>query len=176
MSLADLGSYLNDDALTTPALISKKYPEGKVYRIPSPDALTGLWLESLADIGVKAASGVALTEADASSVELDDDDERSVYQRVLGEAYDEMLDDGISYVALGKIGQYAFIFFTVGKEAADASIAMATLPNRKARRAAAKPRKGSPRASSAVARKTRSQGFTDGTTHLKAAPDQEQVG
>lgn len=116
--MSDVFDFLDDDTLRVP-LKSTKHPQGKEYAIPSPDAATGLWLQGLADISVKRHKGLTLTEKDAARLIIADGDEREFFERVLGTAYQEMLDDGVAYVRLQKVTQYAFVAFTAGKQAAD---------------------------------------------------------
>lgn len=161
MALVDLSAYLADGALDIPSIPSKRYPEGKQYRIPSPDAKTGLWLEAIAGIGTKTAVGAEVTEEDAAGLKLDDDEEKAFYERVLGPVYGELIDDEADWTVITRLGQYAFMYFTVGKDAADAmaSEALAGPGNRAARRAAA-----SRRGSQAAVSKIPSQASTAGTT------------
>lgn len=121
-STHDLLSFLNDDALVLPAIKSKKHPEGKVYLIPSPDAETGLRLAGLANVAARVAGGGEADEEEVESLILSDTEERTFIQQVLGDAYQTMMDDGVSWVAIQRISQYAFAYFAVSPSAANRGV------------------------------------------------------
>ena len=128
MALRDLAAYLEDDGLEYPLPASsfeepEKFPEGKTYRVPSPSAKVGLWLTGLNDIAVRAAAGVELDDTDLAKLRLDDDEEKTLYQRVLGPVYDEMIADGVIYTALQKVGRDAYLCFAFSQDSADAALA-----------------------------------------------------
>jgi hypothetical protein len=170
---ADLGAYLDDDAIDTPPIPSRAHPEGKPYRIESPDAATGIRLTALVSLGVDLAVGAQLSQKDAERLRMDDDQERDFLRDVLGATYDQMLEDGVSWVRIQRLGRYALLYFTLGPEAAAEETRRATsageaqAPNRQARRAAAK---ASSRASSATATSSKARGSTAGTTSRRARP------
>lgn len=114
----DLVSFLDDDAITTPPIKSRKYPEGKVYRIPSPDAETGIRLNGLATIAAGAAGGQVVDAQRVQELVMSDAEERDFMEQVLGTAYHEMLEDGVSWVILQRMNQYAFAYFAVSPQAA----------------------------------------------------------
>lgn len=117
--LSALFSFLDDDGITLPPVKSAKYPAGKVYVIPSPDADTGIRLNALGEIMAKQLKGIKISEADAARLNLNDEDERVFLQQVLGPTYDEMREDGVSWVRIKRLGTYAFTYFAVSPEAAD---------------------------------------------------------
>lgn len=123
MADRDLSAFF-DEGLTYTAVPSKAFPapEGKAYRVSSPDAKTGLWLNATAQFGQMAATGAKLTESALARLRLDDDEERDFYQRVLGAAFDEMIDDGVDWMLLQKIGQDAYLNFAMSEQAADAAL------------------------------------------------------
>ena len=98
---------------------SERHPEGRTYRVPPPNAQTGLWLSTLAELGTVAASGGNLSAQDVADLTFDDDEEKPFYRRVLGSAYDEMVADKVSWPALQAIGKHAFLTFTMSQEMAD---------------------------------------------------------
>lgn len=167
MSYVDIGGYLDDDAIDTPPIRSREYPDGRSYRIESPDAETGVRLTAMVSLGVDLAVGSKVSERDAEKLKLDDDQEREFLREVLGDTYDEMLADGVSWVRIQRLGRFALLYFTLGPEAAGeearrgAALGEAWAPNRQTRRAAAK---GSSRASSATANVSTGRGSTAGTT------------
>jgi hypothetical protein len=119
--LTELLAFL-DEGHEYPGVKSKRHPDGKTYRVPPPDAKTGLWLTSLAELGAASVAGGKLSAEDLASLSIDDDDEPQFYARVLGGAYAEMMDDGVSFVALQAIGQHAFLTFTMSQDVADAQM------------------------------------------------------
>jgi len=122
----DLFSFLDDDALTIPHPIkSTKHPEGKVYSIPYPDAETGLRLTALAEIGRKVEQrrrgdrNVKISAAEAGRLVMDDKDEREFAMQVLGETYQELIDDGVRWPIIQRLVQYAYVYFAMGANAAE---------------------------------------------------------
>lgn len=149
MALRDLQSFLEDDGLEYPLPASSfgdpaRYSQGKTYKVPSPDAKTGLWLTATVDLiarVVQGADGDAEPSAEeVASLKLDDNEEASLYKRVLGPVYDEMIADGVKWTVLQKVGQDAYLCFAISSEQAD--VALQSLgkaqPNRQQRRAAAR--------------------------------------
>jgi len=120
-NLAEVQDFLEDDGgFTTPPMPSTKHPEGHTYRVPSPDAITGLRLTALADLSMKYKNKQGVTEADVASLRLSDDDERDFIQQVLSlEVVGEMKDDGCRWEHMRRIGMYAYLFFTAGEKAAE---------------------------------------------------------
>ncbi len=119
MAVRDLHDYFDDGALDYPGVPSRAFPEGKSYRVPGPEAKTGLWLTAIADLGVKKASGKELSEADTASLTLDDSEEITWYRRILGPAYDEMIADGVKMSVLKRIGDDAYLCFSLSVDVAD---------------------------------------------------------
>lgn len=172
MALRDLAAFLEDDGLDYPLPASAfgdptRFPDGKTYKVPSPDARTGLWLSGLFDIGAKAAAGTKVSADDLSAVRLDDNEERSLYRRVLGSAYDEMLVDGVKWTTLQRIGQDAYLCFAASTDLADAALtSLGKAPVNRTQRRGAKKAAGSRsrRASTATATPTRRRGSTGSST------------
>jgi hypothetical protein len=167
----DLSAFLDDDGLEVPV-------DGKVYRIPSPDAETGLYLTGLANLGEKVATGggggpapppppphtAGGGPADLARLQLSDEDEPDFIRLVLGTALDELLADNVAWVKIQRLSRYAFFHFAIGPEAAERMLESGMLtgeapaPSRAARRAAA---------SRAGATSTNPPGSTAGTTSLR---------
>jgi hypothetical protein len=124
MARRDLSAFF-DDGLDYTGIPSRAHPDGKTYRVPCVDAKTGLWLTALTDIGVKAVVGGEITDEDAASLKLDDDQEKRLYERVLGPVWHELLDDGVSYDLVQRIARDAYLTFALGQEAADEALATA---------------------------------------------------
>jgi len=166
MARLDLAGYLEDDSVEVPGILSVAHPEGRTYIFDSPDAKTGLFLASLANLAVKARLGGDIGEQ-AAALELDDDQERDLMRDVMGATLDELTADGVSWVRIQKLNRYLFIHFAMGEAAAEGLRVSGEAPapaNRAARRAATKKRATlvksvTPRASRAGS-----------TTRKKAAP------
>lgn len=117
----ELFSFLEDDGLTIPGVISREHPEGRDYVIPSPDGETGARLTALGELGIKVNKGVEVKERDVRRLQMDDAEEREFMEQVLGSAFKEMMDDGVSWVRMQRINQYAFTHFAISDEAARAA-------------------------------------------------------
>jgi hypothetical protein len=167
MAAVDLGNYLDDDALDVTV-------DGHVYRIPSPDAATGIRLTAMVNLGIAYAAGQDVGEKQAAGLKLDDEDERDFLLQVLGSAYAELQANGVSWVRIQRLGRYALLYFTLGPEAADeaarASSGEAAAPNRATRRATSSP------GSSATATSSPSRGSTASTTSRKPSRSRVSAG
>ena len=103
MTFKDLDDFL-DSSLKLPY-------KGKVYEIPSPDADTGLWCQNLFSVFTTAASGGQVSDKFADRLKLDDDEELTLYQRVLSPAvYAEMIADKVPWDVLRHMAQTALIW------------------------------------------------------------------
>lgn len=147
----DLFNFLDEDGIVIPNIKSTKYPKGKTYTIPSPDVDTGIRLTGLAEIANKLNRKVEVSPRDVARLKLSDEEEREFSQQVLGSAYEELLADGVSWVRVQRLTQYAFTYFAFSPEAAEKAAREGTFSgkaparNRATRRAAAKPRTGAAR-------------------------------
>lgn len=139
MPLVDLEGFLSDDSIKV-EVKTKNFPDGKTYTIPSPDAKTGLWLSGMAQLGVKASQEPdSVTEEEVRQLQLEGPEEESFIKLVLGTAYDELFEDGASWVQIQRLGQYAFAYFAVSPDAANKGAegifqGKAETPNRATRR------------------------------------------
>jgi hypothetical protein len=141
--------------------------KGKEYRIASVDAETGLRLQKLIAVGVKAYTDKDLTEKDLELVS--DDEEESFFKSVLGDTYDELLADKIPYTGLKQIASLAMIWTTQGFDAAQQYFlagGKAPEPNREARRTATRTRT----AAASTTRKPASVNGTSTRAKAKATP------
>jgi len=161
MPRLDLADFLDDDALEI-ELASAKHPGGKVYTIPSPDATTGIFLTAMANLGIRAAKGDKdLTEADVKSLKLNDAEEKDLVEVVLGTAYQELIDDGISWEKIRRLSQYAFAYYAMGPQAAvkgvesGAFTGKAPEKNRAARRSSTRATSGRPASAASKSRTTK---------------------
>jgi hypothetical protein len=149
---------------------------GVTYRINGVDAQTGLLIQRLMDAGVQAAQAGGAFDLDDEL--LDDAQELNSYEAILGDAYQQMLDDGVDWEELKRAAVTTMVWIYADEEAAEKfwesgavgeALAPATgQPPAGANRAAR-------RASSAAARKTPSRASTNGTrasrsTTRKKAP------
>lgn len=111
MSFKELSDFL-DEALRLPI-------RGKTYVIEPCDAETGLMCQRLLGLAAKAVGGTEVTDEDAKKVQLDDDDERDLYQRLLGNVWDEMFSDGLPWRVIQKAGTTALLWTVYGDEQAE---------------------------------------------------------
>lgn len=128
-----LTEFLEDDGLTIPGVKSTAYPNGQTYVIPSPDIDTGLRLQAFAEFSGKIAMAErrkAETGEDASPGITGDEverlmtaDDRDFQSLVLGTAYEQMRDDGVSWRIIQRLTEYAFATFTMGEDRADKMVA-----------------------------------------------------
>ncbi|MFE5777078.1 hypothetical protein [Brachybacterium sp. NPDC056505] len=131
----DLDQFL-DDALVLPI-------NGKDYRIPAVSAQLGLKLQRILEVTEDAQNNRASDE-DVQEL-ISDAEEMELYPDVLGDAYDEMLADGISYPRLRLAAITAILWNVHGEDmAADywAAGGKAPEPNRAQRRAPKTPTGG----------------------------------
>lgn len=160
--------FLDDDALTIPGIKSRAHPDGKDYRIESPDVDTGLFLTRMQTAAIAEQRGEDVDESDKRrmqrfldalssdpNAEPDDEDGVDTAQQsarlILGGTFDELRADGVSWQRVRAITRYAYIAFVNGVEAAnEAAIsgalsgkAQAVPQNRATRRAAPSARRAS---------------------------------
>jgi hypothetical protein len=157
---------------------SEKYPEGREYVFKSPPGREGLFLVNLIQLGQKAALGDAPSAQELEKLLVDDDDERDMYHRVMGDTLEVMLDDGVNWEdvqniytsLLRKWGQFQPIRSTL--EELDAGEAEGPAANRAEKRAAAKksPAKKAPARSSSRKGGSRSSRTSGATKALTADP------
>lgn len=157
MARLDLDGYLDDDAVQVPVKTGK-FPDGKMYTIPSPNFKDGLLLSAMANLATRAHLGGDISEADLAALDVSDDqaEELDLYKKVLGTAYDELVADEVSWVRLERLGRYMFVYFAMSEEAAEAMASgnPAAL-NREQRRATKKSAKKSTRQGSRGSSKAR---------------------
>ena len=157
--LKELDDFLSP-TLLVPAL-------GKEYRINAVDAETGLRLQKLIAVGVKAYTDKEFTDKDLELV--GDDEETDFFKSVLGPTYDELIADKIPYTGLKAIASLVMIWTTQGFDAAQQYFlagGKAPVPNREARRTATRTRT----AAATTTRKPASQSGTSTRSKAKAAP------
>jgi hypothetical protein len=104
----DLAEFL-DDSFTLPY-------RGKSYRVPPPDATTGIYLQSIMDAGESLLIVQSIKKADQQI--LSDDQERTAFQMALGSVYDEMIADKVPWPVLKVAGMTAMLYWTRGSDLA----------------------------------------------------------
>lgn len=178
MPSLDLSTYLADDALTLPGVVSEKHPRGKSYTIASPSAKTALRLQRVMQLRQASGPDAAPPAAEqiAELAELLTDDEGApvdFHVKLMGATYQQMLDDGVSAENLGRITTLVVTYYGVGSAVAEALVKAADdamsqgkpqAPNRAARRSGAKAGRKSAQASTATATPTRRRGSTGSST------------
>ena len=91
---------------------------GKTYTIPAPSAQDGLWLQAILD----GAESFVLTRAVGAAnrkVIVGDEEERTAYQLAMGPAYQQMVDDGVTWPVLKHAGMTAWIYWCRSSSAAE---------------------------------------------------------
>jgi hypothetical protein len=91
--------------------------DGVTYRINDVDAETGLLVQRLMDAGIQA--GQAGQPIDLDEDLLDDAQELSTYESVLGDAYQQMLDDGVRWGDIKRAAMTAMIWIYFDEETAE---------------------------------------------------------
>ncbi|MEU9839744.1 hypothetical protein AB0C69_11040 [Actinomadura sp. NPDC048032] len=149
---------------------------GITYRINGVDAQTGLLVQRLMDAGVQAAQ--AGDEFDLDDELLDDAQELNSYEAILGDAYQQMLDDGVDWEELKRAAVTTMVWIYADEDTAEkfwesgaVGEALAPVTGRPPSGA----NRATRRASSAAGRKTPSRASTSGTrgsrsTTRKKAP------
>lgn len=72
----------------------------KVYRIEPVSITTGQYVQELSALIIAAQQGHEITEADQERLKLDDEQEQEFKKALLGDAYDLMVADGVSWEAM----------------------------------------------------------------------------
>lgn len=121
MALFDLTDAI--DPVLEYRLRSAKHPDGRDYRVESPDPRTGLFLTSVHELGLAASAGATLSPSDLARLRMDDDEEKSFYQLILGDAYQQMVDDGVKWPKIQDVATHAYLTFNRNNEAAERLLA-----------------------------------------------------
>lgn len=144
---------------------------GKVYSIKPLTAETVIIMQNARDAAKKASDeGKDPYEID---VEGPDEDAETTQRRVFGDAYDEMIADGVSAVGMFRMTQVIMIWTFSGFDAAKAFVTTGgkalTVPNREARRTATRTR-------TAAASTTRKRNSATTTSSRKATTEKAAGG
>lgn len=164
MPTRELPEFVDGGALKYPAITSKEHPEGKTYLVAPPDATTGVRWASIGELILFDTP----TPQQLERLKLDDDDERSLYEQVLGATLVEMQADGVEWPRVRQIAQDAFTYWAVNPQMADAVLVnqgeAVARENRATRRAAAK----KPRSTARTPRAKAGSGSAKGSTATPA--------
>jgi len=93
---------------------------GREYVIESPDAETGLLCQRIMASAATVMAGGEASEADTAKIRLDDDEERDLYERLLGAAWDQMIADKVPWTLIKHAGSTALVWVTAGRDDAEA--------------------------------------------------------
>lgn len=111
MSFKDLDDFF-DSSLRLPI-------RGKTYVVPSPDAKTGLWVQEALTVAAQAKAGQDVDPNTLAALELDDDEEKDLFKRILGTAHAEMVADNLPWEWIKHAGTTALIWAAGNTEAAE---------------------------------------------------------
>lgn len=160
MPFKDLGAYVLDEAtLRLPV-------DGKVYKIDPVPADIGLRAQTIVTLGLTATAAIeagrdvpGVSERDKQI--LSDSEERDLYGELLGDAYDEMITDGVPWLVLKHAAITVMIDCTADRESAEAFWASL---GKRPETADRKPSKKVASNGTGAARRTRARASTVGTT------------
>jgi len=88
--------------------------EVRVYRIEDPSAEDGIRIERITSLAARLASG----RKGPDTPVLDDDEERDLYRMCLGDAYDQMLADGVKWAMFKHVALTAMFWVVSDRETA----------------------------------------------------------
>lgn len=160
---------LLDEAIELP-VPSDKHPGRKVYRIESPNAKDGLQIEKITNIAVHLANGGENIDTEM----LDDDEERDLYQMLLGHVYAEMLADGVKWVWLRHASLTVLMWVSSGLNTAETFWKAAGDPERLAPNRAT--RRSKQQDGSAAETSTRGRASTSGTNRNRGTKGRRHQG
>lgn len=147
-----------DASITLP--VPGKDGQTREYRIEGPNAITGIWVQDIFRVGIKAVTDedADITAEDVARLKLDDSEEQDLMKRLLGPSLDHMVADGVSWPWIQLVNQTALIWVAAGRERAELFWNSGGVP--KAQRREPADRKAS--------EKSGRQGSPAGTTSTKA--------
>lgn len=161
MGFEDLANFATRATISLPI-------SGKIYVVNDVDAETGTWASLLANRTNSALkSGEDVDASRVAALILDDEEERNLYQRLLGDTYEEMVADGVEWSWVKHAGTTVLIWVTNSLEAAEK--VWASYEEAPGEAGARTPNRASRRASAAVARTTKKPASTSGTRAPKAS-------
>lgn len=155
---AALGELL-DEFIELPVPVGeRKDGNTKLYKIESPSGRDGLKIEAITQAAVTLVNG----GEDVNTELLDDDEERNTFRLLLGDQYEEMLEDGVKWVWLRHAALTVLMWVNSGLQTAEQYWASAGDPELMARNRAE--RRSKQRASSAAETSTRGRASMSGTS------------
>lgn len=167
MPSLDLQTYLEDDQLVLQGVCSDAHPDGKAYTIASPSAKTVLQLKRMMQLwGSENDTELSKDDIEALAALTTGEDGQPVdiVARIMGPAYQQMLDDGVSGQRMEKIANIVLTYYgrnsQLARQIVDAVGESQARPNRKTRRAAGQ-RAGS--------KSSRASGVTKAPTRSRAS-------
>lgn len=93
---------------------------GKVYKIQPVDAATGVEITAMMGVATRAYLNKSEpTPDELAEVIGSNEGQESLYKRVLGDVYDELVADGHNFEVIKFVGTTATIWITTGIEAAE---------------------------------------------------------
>lgn len=144
--------------------------KGKTYVVPAADLDTGLYLQTIFNLGVKANSGAI---SDESAAQFDDDEEVDFMERCLGrELLDELRADKVPTPVASLMAQTLMVDTVADRTTAEqfwASGGKAPASNRDRRRTATRTRTG-------AANTTRKPASRNGTSTRKVTANEASAG
>jgi hypothetical protein len=146
-----------DDYLDLP--VKGRDGQLRTYRIEDPSAEDGIRIEKITSLAARLAAGGTAPDTPL----LSDSEERDLYRMCLGDAYDQLVADGVKWGPFKHVSLTAMFWITSDKETAEEFWRTGNRPgkavNRQTRRAQEK--RGT--SGSAAANSTRQPGSTSGT-------------
>jgi hypothetical protein len=91
--------------------------DGVTYRIDDVDAETGLLIQRLMDAGIRAGQVGGAVDMDEEL--LSDAQELNSYEDILGDAYQQMVDDGVGWAALKRAAVTTMMWIYFDEETAE---------------------------------------------------------
>jgi len=132
--------------------------DGKVYTVYDVDADTGIWAQELAGLALAVEADQDIAPEDVEF--LNDDDERDMVRRFLGDTYEEMRADGVGWSDIKHAAMTVWVWILRDEAAAEAYWSGGSASGEGAARPG---NRASRRASQAMARRTPRPGSTSGT-------------
>ena len=93
---------------------------GKVSQVQPPPAAVGAHLMNRLALGIAVDAGIPVSDDERGAVEVTDDELPDFARMCLGDAYDEMVADGLDSTRIEFAVTTAFYAWTVGKAFAEA--------------------------------------------------------
>ncbi|GAA4059844.1 DUF7426 family protein [Actinomadura miaoliensis] len=151
MAFKDLREFVERPRLELPI-------DGKTYVVYDVDAATGVWAQELAGLALAVEAEQDITSDDVEF--LNDDDERDMIKRFLGDTYEEMRADGVGWSDIKHAAMTVWVWVLQDEAAAEAYWSGASASGEGSARPG---NRASRRASQAMARKTPRPGSTSTT-------------